>query len=710
MALGVITTVLSFALSASSLCPYEDISGDVLVADATCRDDTICIVDSSCIVSKALNNGGNPRFRNVNAIGNMRFYQLDTLNILDSKSVTIKEMELPPALTTLSFVNVSQIDLDYTSFTKWDSLEYLHFASAKNIKIPTNIQWPKNLQEIVFEGCQVSSIPTNFPSTLVTLGMQGNGIEDINSLPSGVTLPKELGLEQSPDHHRQRLASVYISDAIVKSKASHVRQCPALIQHHIFVRNLRPEEVLTQNKSDIGDCPALKNITIDEATYTALNALPPYDGKADNPTGYNVTNDVATNEAACVAQNGQIKALWKSSSKYLVNVCVKSSSAPTEASSNSTIHNVVVVVSVCVSVVVAAVVIAVFLVQRRRKHQIPRVSGPKSLPTGRGDRSCDLINTGMSSHTNSLVFADADVVLDVKPLLPHRLELTDLHVVSKKPLASGAFGEVWLGIYGGQQVAIKRMKNQEARMVQNFIDEIVLMSQMCSDYIVKFVGASWTRPIEIECVVEYMDLGDLRSLLVAHPPSEFTWVQKYESIVSIVRGLVYLHTYKPSIIHRDLKSRNVLLDSKKGTKLSDFGTSRAAEEDDTMTNGVGTYQWMAPEVITSSRYSAAADIYSFGKRIRWWLYAMRASAAGIILSELCSHQLPFADMRLPETNMPLTRQYVVAGVQSGTLHPSFAGEDVPTWVADIGMKCLQLREEDRPTALMLTSMLRSYQP
>ena len=86
--------------------------------------------------------------------------------------------------------------------------------------------------------------------------------------------------------------------------------------------------------------------------------------------------------------------------------------------------------------------------------------------------------TAGTTGTHRTVFnPDADVILDVKPLLHHRLELRDLDVTSNKPLASGAFGEVWLGTYGGKQVAVKRMKNQDARMAQKFIDEIVLMSQ-----------------------------------------------------------------------------------------------------------------------------------------------------------------------------------------------------------------------------------------
>ncbi|EQC25646.1 TKL protein kinase [Saprolegnia diclina VS20] len=238
------------------------------------------------------------------------------------------------------------------------------------------------------------------------------------------------------------------------------------------------------------------------------------------------------------------------------------------------------------------------------------------------------------------------------------------------------------------------MKNQEARMVQKFIDEIVLMSQMSSDYIVKFVGASWTRPIEIECVVEFMDLGDLRSYLINQSPAQFSWDQKYQCILAIIRGLVYLHTYKPPIIHRDLKSRNVLLDSVKGTKLTDFGASRVAEEDDLMTNGIGTYQWMAPEVISGTNYGAPADVYSFG----------------IILSEFATHQVPYADLRHPDSGKALPQHYVLNSVREGKLHPTFDGEGVPAWVKDIGLQCLSLYEEDRPTALQLSAMLSRCKP
>ena len=221
------------------------------------------------------------------------------------------------------------------------------------------------------------------------------------------------------------------------------------------------------------------------------------------------------------------------------------------------------------------------------------------------------------------------------------------------------------------------------------LNPVLLTRRMDSKYVVKLIGASWIRPIEIECVVEYMDLGDLRSYLVNQSPAQFTWDQKLNCILGNVRGLVYLHTYSPPIIHRDLKSKNVLLDSVKGTKLTDFGESRIAEEDDLMTNGIGTYQWMAPEVISATNYGAPADIYSFG----------------IILSEFATHQVPYADKQHPVTGKALPQHYVLQEVREGRLQPTLDGPGVPSWVPEVAKQCLQMQEGDRPTSLELFAML-----
>ncbi|EQC38392.1 TKL protein kinase [Saprolegnia diclina VS20] len=288
---------------------------------------------------------------------------------------------------------------------------------------------------------------------------------------------------------------------------------------------------------------------------------------------------------------------------------------------------------------------------------------------------------------------DSDGLLDVSRLRQHRLELSELRVTSAKPLASGAYGEVWLGTYASEPVAIKRLLYRHPDAVQQFIDEIILMAEMDCPFIVSLVGASWRRPVEMECVVEYMDLGDLRSYLSRHSPDEFTWDQKHTCMLSIAKGLTYLHTCDVPIVHRDLKSRNVLLDSTKGTKLTDFGISRSVhvhDDDKQLTNGVGTYQWMAPEVICGTDYSVAADIYSFG----------------VLLSEFSTHKVPYADVLHPVHGRPVTQQYVMTQVAQGLLQPTFAAVGVPSWVHEIALQCLQTDPVLRPTAAQLSSKIR----
>ncbi|OQS06788.1 hypothetical protein THRCLA_20288 [Thraustotheca clavata] len=124
------------------------------------------------------------------------------------------------------------------------------------------------------------------------------------------------------------------------------------------------------------------------------------------------------------------------------------------------------------------------------------------------------------------------------------LEPVDRTVSSEKPISFGAFGEVWLGEYIRERVAIKRIKD---------------------------------KPTDLECVVEYMDRGDLRSILEKMSKAEYTWEEKLTSIVSIVRGCIYLHTFEPQIIHLDLKSR-IVLTQRKEQKITDFGEAREMDD------------------------------------------------------------------------------------------------------------------------------------
>lgn len=79
------------------------------------------------------------------------------------------------------------------------------------------------------------------------------------------------------------------------------------------------------------------------------------------------------------------------------------------------------------------------------------------------------------------------------------------------------------------------------------------------------------------------------------------------------RGMNYLHFGKPPVLHRDLKSANILLDDSYNAKVADFGLSRLKAQERSMTGNCGTVQWMAPEILANESYAEPADVYSYGE-------------------------------------------------------------------------------------------------
>ncbi|KAF0695286.1 Aste57867_13882 [Aphanomyces stellatus] len=300
--------------------------------------------------------------------------------------------------------------------------------------------------------------------------------------------------------------------------------------------------------------------------------------------------------------------------------------------------------------------------------------------------------------------ADEESGVKMDALTPFRLDVTALTL--KKVLGTGAFAEVWLGTLAKDAVAVKKLKAKNVTIAQliSFVEEITLMTTFDSPYIVKLIGACWTHPADIKCVMELMDGGDLRDYLADHTPAMVSWTEKYQHMLSIAEGLVYLHSM--DVIHRDLKSRNVLLSSTGGAKLTDFGISKI-DVHGTMTLGVGTCRWMAPEVIEDKEYTISADIYSFGK----WLSthgipSNDCAFVGMILSELDTHEIPYFDFKNQTTGDSVSDSAIMVKVVTGSLKPTFT-TSCPHWVRDLAMSCLALKATDRPEAVQVVHHIRT---
>lgn len=211
-------------------------------------------------------------------------------------------------------------------------------------------------------------------------------------------------------------------------------------------------------------------------------------------------------------------------------------------------------------------------------------------------------------------------------------------------VGSGATAEVFRGTWKGQQVAIKeiylqRKKDAKSELKQQvaFMREVAVMSKVLHENLVGFLGVSLsTRPLRV--VTEFCQGDTLFGLLHDEVDVEIVWQQKLKMCLDIAHAMNYLHTFRPQIIHRDLKSLNLLLaQAIRGrgdvplVKVSDFGLARMKDADegsewDKMTKEAGTCHWMAPEVPTG-KYTEAADVYS---------YAM-------VLFEIICREIPFEE-------------------------------------------------------------------
>ena len=150
------------------------------------------------------------------------------------------------------------------------------------------------------------------------------------------------------------------------------------------------------------------------------------------------------------------------------------------------------------------------------------------------------------------------------------------------------------------------------------------------------------------------------------------------------RGLAFLHSNKPPIIHRDLKSANLLLDESFNVKMCDFGLARLRDFSNTMTANVGTVQWMAPEVLAGGTYAESADMYS----------------VGMILLELITGSYPFEGY----SHLDIAIKVVQRGIR-----PAIPSCCSPA-LAELLSKCWATEPTDRPTAELALKLASSVIP
>lgn len=257
-------------------------------------------------------------------------------------------------------------------------------------------------------------------------------------------------------------------------------------------------------------------------------------------------------------------------------------------------------------------------------------------------------------------------------------------VVITTLFSRGGFGEVYRGIYNHQQVTIKILlpeTRKDLKQINAFFVEVKLMAALEHEHIVHFIGVAWDSLNDVCVVSKFMEGGDLKGVLSVFQEQDRSLGfdhTKVKIALHIAHALTYMHSLQLIVLHRDLKSKNILLDSQMNAKLVDFGVSRE-RSDTTMTAAVGTSLWMAPEVMMGDRYDGKADVFSFG----------------IALSELDSHAIPYGEVKESGSGGRIPDSAVLQMIALGKLQVEFSASATPEMVR-LGNSCVSLDPKERP--------------
>ncbi|KAK3188496.1 hypothetical protein Dsin_028057 [Dipteronia sinensis] len=276
------------------------------------------------------------------------------------------------------------------------------------------------------------------------------------------------------------------------------------------------------------------------------------------------------------------------------------------------------------------------------------------------------------------------------------------HFNMDRILGQGGQGTVYKGMLtDGKIVAVKKSKAVDEGKIEEFVNEVAILSQINHRNVVKLLGCCLETEVPL-LVYEFIPNGTLLHYL--HNQAEefpLKWDMRLQIAIEVAGALCYLHSSASfPIYHRDIKSANILLDAKYRAKVADFGTSRSIAIDQThvTTKVQGTFGYLDPEYFQSSQFTDKSDVYSFG----------------VVLVELLTGQKAISSTS-SQDNRSLATHFIVSMVENNLfdiLDPEVTKvgkkEEIMT-VANLAKRCLNLNGKKRPTMKEVATVLEGIQ-